>query len=51
VGPGGGRPTKFYVSLACGFVHTCLHKKGNAKEVEKVGGGMDEPQLFHIFTY
>jgi hypothetical protein len=46
VGPGGGwlakfpgRPARFYVGLACGFVHMCLHKKGKVKAVEKVGGG------------
>jgi hypothetical protein len=48
VGPGGGRQAKspglpawFYVGLAYGFVHTCLHEKGKAKAkaVEKVGGG------------
>jgi hypothetical protein len=36
---GGGRPARFYVDLAHGFMHTCLHEKGKAKEVEKVGGG------------
>jgi hypothetical protein len=25
--------------LARGFVHRCLHEKGKAKAVEKVGGG------------
>jgi hypothetical protein len=39
VGPGGGWPARFYVSLACGFMHTCLHEKGEAKAVEKFGGG------------
>jgi hypothetical protein len=29
----------FYVRLVHGFVHTCLHEKGKAKVVEKVGGG------------
>jgi hypothetical protein len=29
----------FYVSLAHGFVHTCLHEKGKVKAVEKVSGG------------
>jgi hypothetical protein len=38
VGPGGGRPARFDVSLARGFVHTCLHEKGKTKGVEKVGG-------------
>jgi hypothetical protein len=32
-------PARFYVGLACGFMHTCLHEKGKAKKVEKVGGG------------
>jgi hypothetical protein len=31
-------PRGFYVSLARGFVHTCLHEKGKAKVVEKIGG-------------
>jgi hypothetical protein len=39
VGLGGGRPARFYVSLSCGFVQMCLHEKGKAKAVEKVGGG------------
>jgi hypothetical protein len=39
VGPRGGRPARFYVGLARGFVHTSLHEKGKAKAVEKVGGG------------
>jgi hypothetical protein len=46
VGPGGsqsakspGRPARFYVGLARGFMPTCLHEKGKAKAVEKVGGG------------
>jgi hypothetical protein len=30
-GPRGVRPARFYVGLACGFVHTCLHEKGKAK--------------------
>jgi hypothetical protein len=34
-----GRPARFYVALAWGFVHTCLHEKGKAKVVEKVSGG------------
>jgi hypothetical protein len=38
-GPRGRRPARFYVSLACGFVHTCLHDKGKTKAVDKVGGG------------
>jgi hypothetical protein len=34
-----GRPAKFYVGLAHGFMHTCLHEKGKTKAVEKVSGG------------
>jgi hypothetical protein len=34
-----GRSGRFYVGLVRDFVHTCLHKKGKAKAVEKVGGG------------
>jgi hypothetical protein len=33
-----GWPARFYVGLAHGFVHTCLHEKGKVKAVEKVGG-------------
>jgi hypothetical protein len=29
----------FYVGFARGFVHMCLHEKGKAMAVEKVGGG------------
>jgi hypothetical protein len=32
------RARRFYIGLAYGFVHTCLHEKGKAKAVEKVGG-------------
>jgi hypothetical protein len=33
------RPARFYVGLAHGIVHICLHEKGKAKAAEKVGGG------------
>jgi hypothetical protein len=33
------RPARFYASLARGFMHMCLHEKGKAKAVDKVGGG------------
>jgi hypothetical protein len=36
--PLAGRPARFYVGLAHSFVHTCLHEKGKAKAMEKVGG-------------
>jgi hypothetical protein len=39
VGPGGGRPVNFYVDSDQNFVDTCLHEKGKAKAVKKVGGG------------
>jgi hypothetical protein len=39
VGPWGGRLARFYVGLAHGFMHTCLHEKGKAKAVEEVSGG------------
>jgi hypothetical protein len=46
MGPGGGRsakspgrPARFCVSLVRDFMDTCLHKKGKAKALEKVGGG------------
>jgi hypothetical protein len=55
VGPGGGRLAKspgrsvrFYVCLASGFVHTCLHEKGKAKMVEKVGGGRTTWPVGHV---
>jgi hypothetical protein len=47
-GPRGGRTVKFYVGLACIFVHTCLHKKGKAKVVEKVGGGRTTWPAGHV---
>jgi hypothetical protein len=39
-GPRGGRPTRFYVGLARGFMDTHLHEKAKAKVVEKDGGGL-----------
>jgi hypothetical protein len=30
---------RFYIGLAHGFVHMCLHEKGKAKAVEKVDEG------------
>jgi hypothetical protein len=54
-----GRPVRFYVSLARSFVHTCLHEKGKAKAVEKVGIGqttwladyMARPANHHLVSY
>jgi hypothetical protein len=43
-----GRPARFYVGLARGFVHTCLHKKGKDKAVEKVGGGRTTWPAGHV---
>jgi hypothetical protein len=48
VGPGGGRPARFYVGLARGLVHTCLHEKGKAKAVEKVNGGQTTLLASHV---
>jgi hypothetical protein len=55
VGPGGGRltkspsrPARFYVGLAHGFVHTCLHEKEKAKELEKVSGGQTTWPADHV---
>jgi hypothetical protein len=48
VGPGGGRLARFYVSLAYGFMHTCLHEKGKAKAVEKVDGGQTTWPTGHV---
>jgi hypothetical protein len=38
-GPRGWQLAWFYVGFARDFVHTCLHEKGKAKALEKVGGG------------
>jgi hypothetical protein len=43
-----GRPTRFCVGLVRGFVDTCLHKKGKAKVVEKVGGGQTTWPIGHV---
>jgi hypothetical protein len=48
VGLGGGWPARIYVSLARGFVHTCLHKKGKAKAVEKVSEGQTTWPAGHV---
>jgi hypothetical protein len=55
VGPGAGWqakspgwPARFYVGLPRGFVHTCLHEKGKAKMVEKVGGGLTTWSDSHV---
>jgi hypothetical protein len=47
-GPGGGRPARFYVSLASGFMHTCLHEKGKAKAVGKVSGDQTTWPVGHV---
>jgi hypothetical protein len=52
VGPGGGRPTNFYVGLDQNFMDTCLHEKGEAKAVNKVGGGRTHwPPGHHLVSY
>jgi hypothetical protein len=48
VDPGGGRPARFYVGLARGFMDTCLHEKGNAKAVEKASGGLSTWLAGHV---
>jgi hypothetical protein len=55
VGPGGGRSAKFpgqsarfYVGLARGHVHMCLHEKGKVKVVEKVGEGRTTWPAGHV---
>jgi hypothetical protein len=55
MGPGGGQPAKspsrsarFYVSLARGFMDTCLHEKGKAKAVENVSGGRTTWPAGHV---
>jgi hypothetical protein len=48
-----------FVGLARGFMHTCLHEKEKAKEVEKVGGGQTtwlaghvaRPASHHFMSY
>jgi hypothetical protein len=47
-GPRVGQPARFYVRLARGFVHTCLHEKGKATAVEKVGGGQTTWPAGHV---
>jgi hypothetical protein len=54
-GPRGGQPAKsldclamFYVGLARGFVHTCLHEKGKAKAVVKVSGSQNTWLASHV---
>jgi hypothetical protein len=34
-----GQPANFYVGLGQNFMDPCLHEKGKAKAVKKVGGG------------
>jgi hypothetical protein len=34
--------------LARGFIHTCLHERGKAKVVEKVGGGQTTWRVSHV---
>jgi hypothetical protein len=43
-----GRSARFYVGLARGFVDTCLHEKGKAKAVEKVGGDLSTRPADHV---
>jgi hypothetical protein len=46
------RPTRFHVGLARGFMCMCLHEKGKAKAVEKVGGGKTTwPAGHHLVSY
>jgi hypothetical protein len=43
-----GQPARFYVGLARGFVHTCLHEKGKAKAMEKVSRGRNTWPAYHV---
>jgi hypothetical protein len=43
-----GRLAKFCVSLACAFMHTCLHENGKAKAVDKVYGGRTTWSSGHV---
>jgi hypothetical protein len=43
-----GWPARFYIGLTCGFMHMCLHEKGEAKAVEKVGGGQTTWPARHV---
>jgi hypothetical protein len=49
-GPRGvpGWPTNFCVGLARGFLDMCLHEKGKAMAVEKVGGGQTHWPASHV---
>jgi hypothetical protein len=38
----------FYVGLARGYVHTCLHEKGRAKVVKKISGGRTTWPTDHV---
>jgi hypothetical protein len=55
MGSGGGRPAKshgrsanFCVGFARGFLDMCLHKKGKAMALEKVGGGQTHWPVSHV---
>jgi hypothetical protein len=58
-GLGGGRPVSFCVSSDQNFLDMCLHEKGKAMVVEKVGGGrtqwlaghMARPADLHLVSY
>jgi hypothetical protein len=41
-------PASFWVSLDQNFLDTCLHKKGKAMEVEKVGWGQTHWSASHV---
>jgi hypothetical protein len=43
-----GRSANFCVNLARGFLDTCLHEKGKAMAVEKVGGGQTNWPANHV---
>jgi hypothetical protein len=45
VHPGGGRLARFYVGLAHGSMHTCLHEMGKAKAVEAEPHGRSDMWL------
>jgi hypothetical protein len=41
-------PANFYVSSDQNFMDTCLHEKGKAKAVKKVGGGRSHWPASHV---
>jgi hypothetical protein len=47
-GPGGGRPANFNVGSDQNIMDMCLHEKGKAKAVKKVGGRRTHWPASHV---